>query len=109
MENEEEKLPEELANAEQKATDTPLLQTSASVVSTSEPNVLETEIPMTSERISSDGNAATAKRHPNDVRFKVKYSKNFEGEKNFEDGSIQVVSKESGEHFAKLGMGSIIK
>lgn len=109
MDNGEQKLPGELGEGEQTTGESPTLTTNGAVVSTVEPNVLETEIQMTSERISSDTNVSAPKAHPNDVRFKVKYAKNFEGEKNFEDGSIQVVSKESGEHFAKLGMGTIIK
>ena len=108
MDTKEAELPEETNGGESKLPEEPLLQTSGSVVNTTEPNVLETEFPVTSERISTDGNYVP-KAHSNDVRFKVKYAKDFKGDKNFEEGSIQVVSKESGEHFAKLGMGSIIK
>lgn len=109
MEIEDEKLPEEQANGEYKPPEEPLLQTSGAAISTNVPNVLETDIAMTSERISTDSNHVPTNQHPNDVRFKVKYKKDFEGEKNFEEGAIQIVSRESAEHFAKLGMGSIIK
>lgn len=64
---------------------------------------------MTSEAISTDENPLPKSQHPNDVKFKVKYKGNFEGEKTMPEGSTQVVSKESAEHFTKLGMGSVIK
>jgi hypothetical protein len=47
--------------------------------------------------------------HPNDVRFKVSYPKNWEGEKPLPEGSIQIVSKESAEHFTSLKFGRVIK
>lgn len=78
-------------------------------ISTTEPSVHETGIPMTAERISVDENPLPQHQHPNDVRFKVKYRKDFDGAKSLPEGSIQVVAKESAEHFTKLGMGSIIK
>jgi hypothetical protein len=71
-----------------------------------------TELPIkaTAERISTEDDVKGAKnQHPNDVKFKVKYSKDFKGKKLFEDGCIQIVSKESAEHFIKLGMGIIVK
>lgn len=74
-----------------------------------EQNPLELGITMTSEAISTDENPLPKASHPNDVKFKVKYKGNFEGEKTMPEGSVQVVSKESAEHFAKLGIGSVIK
>jgi hypothetical protein len=106
MENEEVKAGETVqANAEE----TPLIQTGAEVISTNEPNVLDTGLEITTENISTDSNALPVKGHPNDVRFKVKYGKDFKGEKTLEDGSVHVVSKESAEQFSKAGIGSVIK
>lgn len=70
---------------------------------------LELDINMTSEAISTDENPLPKTQHPNDVKFKVKYKGNYEGEKTMAEGSVQVVSKESAEHFTKLGLGSVIK
>lgn len=78
-------------------------------IHTNEPNVHETGIPMTAERISVDENPLPKGQHPNDVKFKVKYAKDFKGEKTLPEGSVQVISKESADKFTKLGFGSIIK
>lgn len=79
-------------------------------ISTAHPNVLETNIPMTAERISVDENTPLPKsQNPNDVKFKVKYGASYKGEKTLPEGSVQIVSKESAEHFTKIGIGSVIK
>lgn len=48
-------------------------------------------------------------KNPGDVEFVVDYPKNYEGQKNMEQGSIHIVSRESAEHFVKLGIGKIKK
>lgn len=79
-------------------------------VSTKEPNVLETNIPMTAERISVDENQPLPKsQNKNDVKFKVKYGKDYKGVKKMPEGSVQIVSKELADKFISLGIGSIIK
>lgn len=42
----------------------------------------------------------------NDVAFIVKYPSGFKGEKLMPEGDV-IVSKESAEHFLKIGIGSI--
>lgn len=65
------------------------------------------EVGAVTVEIISRGEAPTS-THPNDVFFKVKYPKDWEGEKTMPEGVV-VVSKESAEHFASLGIGSIVK
>ena len=48
-------------------------------------------------------------KNSGDVEFVVDYPKNYEGQKNMEQGSIHIVSRESAEHFVKLGIGKIKK
>lgn len=57
-------------------------------------------------QISTPG--APGYKNPNDVKFKVKYAANFQGEKTLPEGDTITASKESAEHFASLGMGSIV-
>ena len=57
-------------------------------------------------QISSPG--APGFKNPNDVNFKVAYAADFKGEKTLPEGETIVASKESAEHFASLGMGSIV-
>lgn len=57
-------------------------------------------------QISSPG--APGFKNPNDVKFKVAYAEDFKGEKTLPEGETIVASKESAEHFASLGMGSIV-
>ena len=56
--------------------------------------------------ISSPG--APGFKNPNDVKFKVEYSKDFKGEKSLPEGDTITVSKESAEHFTALGFGSVV-
>jgi len=86
-----------------------LLNGGADTVSTNEPNVLETNIPMSSTPIVDERTALPPTQNPNDVKFKVKYDSSFKGAKTLPEGSIQVVSKESAEHFTKLGIGKVVK
>lgn len=78
-------------------------------VKTTALKVEPTELPLkaTVEDLSTE--YAEAASHPNDVKFKVKYSKDFKGDRHFKEGDVQVVSKESAEHFTKLGMGAVVK
>lgn len=86
------------------------VQSTIAPYSSAEPNVLETNIPITAERISVDENAQLPKtQHPNDVKFKVNYPSDWKGEKSMPQGSVQVVSKESAEYFQSLKIGKIIK
>lgn len=61
---------------------------------------------VTVSQISSPG--APGFKNPNDVKFKVAYAADFKGEKTLPEGETIVASKESAEHFASLGMGSIV-
>jgi hypothetical protein len=47
-------------------------------------------------------------QNPNDVNFKVSYPKEYKGAKEMAEGSIQVVSKETAEHFVNLKIGKIV-
>lgn len=61
---------------------------------------------VTVAQISTPG--APGFKNPNDVQFKVEYAKDFNGEKTLPEGETITASKESAEHFASLGMGSIV-
>lgn len=61
---------------------------------------------VTVAQISTPG--APGFKNPNDVQFKVEYAKDFKGEKTLPEGETITASKESAEHFASLGMGSIV-
>ena len=50
-----------------------------------------------------------APTNPNDVKFKVKYQKDFAGIKRHTEGSVLIISKESAEMFQEKGIGQIIK
>jgi hypothetical protein len=54
----------------------------------------------------SSDSALHPNQHPNDVKVKFNASGNKHG---FETGSVQVVSKESAQHFEKLGIASTVK
>lgn len=81
----------------------------ADQIRTNEPNVLETNIPMSSNPIVDETTPLPPYQNPNDVKFKVKYSAGFKGQKTMPEGSIQIISKESAAHFTKIGIGSVIK
>lgn len=70
---------------------------------------LDIGVHATSERITSNHSPLPKNSNPNDVRFKVAYPKDWKGARDMKDGSVQVVSKESAEHFTKIGIGSVIK
>jgi hypothetical protein len=79
-------------------------------ISTAESSVTESGmLTATGERISVDDNPLSKAQHPNDVKFKVKYAKDFKGDKTLPEGSVQIISKESADKFTKLGFGNIIK
>lgn len=46
--------------------------------------------------------------NPGDVKFKVKYSKDYKGKKLMPEGEV-IISKESADHFVSLGIGSIVE
>ena len=46
-------------------------------------------------------------KNPNDVDFNVKYPEGYQGKKTMPEG-IVTISKESAEHFEKLGIGSVV-
>lgn len=45
----------------------------------------------------------------NDVKFKIEYSKNFEGKKRHVEGSFTIISKELAKEFEEKGIGHIVK
>lgn len=60
----------------------------------------------TSTAISSE--PVPVKHHPNDVWFKIKYPKDYKGPKEMPEGKVIVVSKETADHFKKVGIGAIV-
>ena len=59
------------------------------------------------ESISSDPNPTVILVNPNDVNFRVKYKKDYPGEKTMPEGLV-VISKESAEHFEAIGIGKTV-
>ena len=51
----------------------------------------------------------TANPHPDDVQFKVQYSKEFTGPKYMPEGEVTVMNKDLAADFEKRGMGFIVK
>lgn len=47
-------------------------------------------------------------KNPNDVSFKVNYSEDYKGRKNWPVGEVLTVSKEVAEDFTKRGIGSVV-
>jgi hypothetical protein len=79
-------------------------------LTTGAPEVKATELPLqATQEAMTEGMAFPKNQNPNDVKFKVKHSPTFKGTKTFEEGSVQIISKESADQFTKLGMGSVIK
>ena len=61
---------------------------------------------VTVEDLSTDGQSKVT--NPNDVYFRVKYPKDWQGEKAMPE-DVVIISKESAEHFTSIGIGKIIK